>query len=196
MAVADERGASLPDLLVAAALAALVSATTLPVVAGALEHERATLAARFVAGRAEHARLESLRRNAYVAIRIRPVGDDLEIQPFVDGNGNGVLARDVERGIDPPIEPPDRLGWHVRDVTARVNQPIPDIGSGGWIETGGDPVRLGRSELLSFGPTGSCSSGTVYLAARRGPQLAVRLTGTTGRVRVLRYDAGARAWLP
>ena len=38
MAPADDRGATLPDMLAALALMALVSATTLPVVAGALDH--------------------------------------------------------------------------------------------------------------------------------------------------------------
>lgn len=196
MAVADDRGASLPDLLVAVALAVLVSATTLPVVAGALDHERATLGAQFVAARAHYARLEALRRGAFVALRIRLLADDVEVQAFVDGNGNGVLTRDVERGIDPPVEPPDRLGVHVRDVTLRVNQRVPDIGGDGWVETGSNPVRLGRSTLLSFSPTGSGTSGTLYVAARRGPQLAVRVTGPTGRVRVLRFNAGANVWQP
>ena len=45
MAPADDRGATLPDMLAALALMALVSATTLPVVAGALDHERAMLGA-------------------------------------------------------------------------------------------------------------------------------------------------------
>ena len=58
MAPASARGAALLDILPALALAALVSATTIPVVAGTLEHERAWLGANFVAARVVHAQLE------------------------------------------------------------------------------------------------------------------------------------------
>jgi len=196
VAPADDRGATLAELLAALAFAALVSATTLPVVAGALEGERATMAAQLVLVRAQWARLEALRRGASVALRVRLLGDDVELQAFVDGNGDGVRTRDVERGLDPPLQPPDTLGAHVRDVSLRINQPIPDIGGNGWLETGSDPVRLGRSALLSFSPTGSATAGTLYVAARSGPQLAVRVTGATGRLRVLHFNSGSGAWLP
>ncbi|MCC7242936.1 MAG: GspH/FimT family pseudopilin [Acidobacteria bacterium] len=196
MAPADDRGATLPDMLAALALMALVSATTLPVVAGALDHERAMLGAQFVAARTQYARLEALRRGAFVALRVTLLQDDAEVQAFVDGNGNGVLTRDIERGLDPPVEPPDRLSAHMRGVSLRVNQRVPDIGGSGWIETDSNPLRLGRTSLLSFSPTGSATAGTLYMSARRGPQLAVRVTGATGRVRVLRFNEGARLWLP
>lgn len=196
MAAADPRGASLADLLVVMGLAALVSATTLPVVAGALQYERALLGAQFVAARAQSARLEALRRGATVALRIHQLPDDVEVQTFVDGNGNGVLTREVDRGIDLPVQPPDRLRAHLNDVTLRVNQRVPDIGGEGWIESGSDPVRIGRSTLMSFSATGTATSGTLYVAAPRGPQFAVRVTGPTGRIRVLRFNAGAQAWQP
>jgi hypothetical protein len=64
------------------------------------------------------------------------------------------------------------------------------------LDAGSDPLRIGQTSLLSFSPTGSCTSGTIYVAAPAGPQLAIRIMGATGRTRVLRFDRGAGQWLP
>jgi type II secretory pathway pseudopilin PulG len=47
----------------------------------------------------------------------------------------------------------------------------------------GDPIRFGRSEILSFSPIGTSTPGTFYLAGE-GIQGAVRVT-TNARVRLL-----------
>ena len=49
----------------------------------------------------------------------------------------------------------------------------------------GDALRIGGSELLSFSPTGTATSGTLYLAGRTGLQYAVRVLGATGRIRTV-----------
>lgn len=58
-----------------------------------------------------------------------------------------------------------------------------------------DPIRFNQSDLASFGPLGTATPGTLYLTDRRSRLTAVRVTSRTGRVRVLRYDPGARTWL-
>jgi hypothetical protein len=192
----DARGVALIDALAVTALAALVSATAIPVVAGALEHERATVGAQYLLARLKQAQLEALRRGTSVAIRIDVEADDTRLQVFTDGNGNGVLADDIDRGLDPPLGPADTVATHARGVALRVNQPVPDIGGAGTLDSGSDPLRIGRSSLLSFSPTGSATAGTLYVAAVQGPQFAVRVMGSTGRVRLLRFDTGSRTWQP
>jgi hypothetical protein len=59
-----------------------------------------------------------------------------------------------------------------------------------------DPIRVGRSRMLSFSPTGTSSTGTVYLRGRGRRQLAVRVLGVTGRIRALWFDFGAGRWQP
>src|SRR5689334_24679855 len=49
-------------------------------------------------------------------------------------------------------------------------------------------LRIGNTSLLVFSPLGSSTSGTLYVAAHRGPQMAIRVFGATGRVRVLMLD--------
>ena len=55
-------------------------------------------------------------------------------------------------------------------------------------------VQFGSSTLCSFSPTGSATSGTVYITDGAGHLCAVRVYGPSGRVRLLRYDAGRRRW--
>lgn len=196
MARVDARGLALVDVLAATALSALVSATAIPVVAGAMEHERATIGAHYLAARLKQAQLEALRRATSVAVRIQAGADDTRWQVFADGNGNGVRLDDIDRGLDLPLGVEDSLAAHAGGVTLRVNQAVPDIGGEGVLETGSDPLRIGRSSLLSFSPTGSATSGTLYVAALHGTQFAVRVMGSTGRVRVLRFDSGSRGWRP
>lgn len=196
MAASSARGLALVDVLAATALSALVSATAIPVVAGALEHERATVGAHYLGAWLKQAQLEALRRGTSVAVRIVARVDDTELQMFADGNGNGVLISDIDLGIDRSLGPVERLGTRARGVALRLNQRVPEIGGSGTLETGTDPLRIGRSSLLSFSPTGSATAGTLYVGATSGPQFAVRVMGSTGRLRVLRFDTGTGTWQP
>jgi hypothetical protein len=196
VAAASDRGVALADILAATALTALVSGSNPPAVAGALEHERTRVGAHYLATVLQQTQLDALRRGTFVALRLIAGPLDTEWQAFADGNGNGVLARDIEAGIDLPLGPPDHLGVHAREVSLRLNQAVPDMSGGGMLAAGADPLRIGRSDLLSFSPTGSATAGTLYVSAPRGPQLAIRITGPTGRLRVMRFDTGAGAWRP
>jgi glutamate synthase domain-containing protein 3 len=60
---------------------------------------------------------------------------------------------------------------------------------------GSDPVRLGASNLLSFTPLGTATSGSVFVRGRDGSQFAIRVLGATGRVRVQRFVVHSRTWI-
>ena len=104
------------------------------------------------------------------------------------------LDEDIDRAIDAPLAPPEFLDDRSRDVSLRVNQRIVDVSGAGEIAPGDDPLRIGNTALLAFSPLGGATSGTLYVAAHRGPQMAIRVFGGTGRVRVLMFDAQARQW--
>lgn len=192
----DDRGAALIDIVVAAALCVVMTAIAVPVVGGTLERERTIVGTQYLAGQLQRARLDSLRRARSVAVRLEVIGDRTQWQLFADGNGNGVLQREVDRGIDPSLMPAQWLDDQVRDISLRINQAITDVGGTATILPGDDPLRIGNTALLTFSPLGSATSGTLYVAAHRGPQMAIRVFGATGRVRVLMFDAQARQWHP
>jgi hypothetical protein len=106
------------------------------------------------------------------------------------------MQADILGGIDRPVGPRDRLGVRAHGVQLRINQRVPDPGGAGWLDSGSDPLRIGPTPLVSCSPTGSLTSGTIYVASAGGPQMAVRLTGSTGRVRVLRFEPSQATWMP
>ena len=126
----------------------------------------------------------------------KSIGDRTQLRLFADGNGNGVLQRDIDRGIDLPLTPMEWLDDQARDISLRINQDVTDVAGSATLGPGDDPLRIGNTSLLTFSPVGSATSGTLYVAAHRGPQMAIRVFGATGRVRVLMFDARTRQWHP
>ncbi|MEO7132604.1 MAG: hypothetical protein ABI024_00135 [Vicinamibacterales bacterium] len=189
-------GATLSDIVVATSLIVVMVAIAVPVIGGTMERERTIVGAQYLAGQLLRARLESLKRARAVAVRLQVVGDRTQLRLFADGNGNGVLQRDIDRGVDPPLTPLSWLDDQARDISLRVNQAVTDVAGNARIAAGDDPLRIGNTALLTFSPVGSATSGTLYLAAHRGPQAAIRIFGATGRVRVLMFDARTRQWHP
>lgn len=194
--VTSARGMALVDVLAATGLSLVMAGMAVPVVGGTLERERTLVGAHYLAAAVQRARLEALKRSAVVAVRLQELDGRTSVQLFADGNGNGVLQRDIDRHFDPALTMAEWLDEHASGVSLQINQTIADVGGGGELAPGDDPVRMGNSSLVSFSPLGSATSGTLYVAARRGPQMAIRVYGATGRVRVLTFDAQARQWRP
>jgi len=192
--VHEERGYTLIDTVVTAALCTVLAGLAVPVIGGTLARERTIIGTQYLAGQMQRARLEALKRARAVAVRVELVGDRTQLRLFVDGDGDGVLQRDVDLGIDPPLTPSEFLDDRSRDVSLRINQSITDPGGGGELTPGEDPLRIGATSLLSFSPLGGATAGTLYVAARRGPQMAIRVFGGTGRIRIMTFDAQARQW--
>lgn len=190
----DHRGVALVDIVAALALSLAMAAMAAPVIGGTLDREYAIVGARHLAGQLQRARMEALKRSAAVAVWLELVGERASVRLYVDGNGNGVVQRDIDRGTDLPLAGVEWLDAHARNVSLRINQTVTDAGGSGSLEPGSDPVRIGRTALVTFSPLGSSTSGTLYVAASRGPQMAIRIYGASGRVRVLMFDARTRQW--
>ena len=192
----DCRGAALIDLVFAASLIVVMAAMATPVIGGTLDRERTIVGTRYLAGQLQRAKLEALKRSRSVAVRIELTGDRTSLRLYADGNGNGVLQKDIDKNVDTPLTPPIWLDDEAQQVSLRINQSILDVGGSSLIEPGDDPLRIGNTSLLTFSPLGGATSGTLYVAAHRGPQMAIRVFGATGRVRVLMFDAQTRQWHP
>ncbi|HEX6215870.1 MAG TPA: hypothetical protein VFZ38_13650 [Vicinamibacterales bacterium] len=190
----DDRGYTLIDTVCAAAVCTIMGAIVVPVIGGTLDRERTIIATQFVAGQLQRARLEALKRARMVAVHLVIVGERTSIQLFVDGDGDGVRQHDIDYGIDPPLAPQEFVDDRSRGMSLRINQSVVDIGGAGELAAGDDPVRIGNTALLAFSPLGSSTSGTLYIAGHRGPQMAIRVFGGTGRVRVMTFDAQTRQW--
>jgi Type II transport protein GspH len=189
----SERGAALIDVVFCCGLAGIIAAIAIPTLHATRERDAGRMAARYLAHRLQLVRIEAVRRNTMVAMRFETGAADL-LAVYVDGDGDGVLKADIDAGTDPQVTPPARLADYFAGVSLRILNDMPAPDGHGTLAAYSDPVRLGASDLLSFSPLGSATSGTIYLAARSGPQQAVRVTGATGRMRVLWFDALSGEW--
>jgi Tfp pilus assembly protein FimT len=138
-----------------------------------IQRPRAHAAARYLASRLIQARTEAVLRSATVALRLTRDPGGVSLEAFVDGNRNGVRARDIENGIDPSTGEPIRL----TDL-------FPGVALTFSTATG----------VMSFTAVGTSTSGSIYLRGADGSEYCVRVLGATARTRVLRYESASREW--
>ena len=184
-------GYTVLELLLVTSIVATLAAISVPVTAGALDEVRTAMAARYLEGRIMNARATAVRRSTRVALRFEAVGEDYRVGEYVDGNGNGVRTSEITSGVDPEVTAPALLGSRFPGITFGLHTGLPDV-DGARSETT-DGLRIGVSRILTLGPDGTASSGTLYVRGRRG-QFAVRILGATGRTRVLRFHPGTGQW--
>ena len=188
-----EAGLTILELLFALSLGAVVVAIAVPEVSHGLDEARTSAAARYVSGRLSQARMEAIKRSTRVGYRFVEDGDDFTFAPYGDGNNNGIRTPDILTGVDWRVAADDRLSWKFGAVRFGILPGVPLIDGS---SAGNDPIRLGSSNILTFSPNGTCSSGALYLHGARQAQYAVQVFGVTGRTRVFKYVRGASTWRP
>lgn len=141
-------------------------------------------------------RFLAVRHNAHVAVRFRTWADGpITYSVYRDGDGDGVLARDISRGVDPELSPPRPLGdGHAVRFGFPPGLRVRDPGDPRtWMKTE-DPVRFNQSDMASFGPLGESTPGSLYLTDGARRLVVVRVFGRTGKIRVLSYDFDVHKW--
>ncbi|HVO11045.1 MAG TPA: GspH/FimT family pseudopilin [Vicinamibacteria bacterium] len=182
------RGFSLVELLVVVAIVMLMAAVAFPMFRPMFADAHLVGAARTFCSKFRLARSIAVRRNVYTAIRFEPRGSEIWYSVYQDGNNNGVLSVDIGSGRDVRVAGPFPLTTGGADVRVAINPdtpaPPPDSGL-----LSGDPIRFGRSDIVSFSPLGTATPGTLYLAGDSA-QAAVRVVGSTARTRLLVFRGG------
>jgi hypothetical protein len=186
-------GVSLAEVMTAISVSTTVAAVAMPMFLTGLDGFRAAGAARYFAARLAMVRMEAVKRARTVAVRFEPDGNGFRFCVYVDGNRNGVRTADIADGTDWPLGDADRLNVHFRNVAFGIGASVPGV-DGEAAGADSDPIRFGRSNLLSYTPVGTSSSGTAYIRSLDGTQYAVRVLGATGRTRLLEYRPEERRW--
>ena len=183
-------GFTVVDLLIALTLTALVSALAVPLTAHTTSVAQGRQAAALVAGRIRLARVQAVATRKTTAVVFDAVGGQWQFRVCRDETGDGVRRADIAAGLD--VCPGDPVVLHQRVSKAGIawlaGVPDPDGLSGST-----SPVRFGGASMASCSPVGGCTPGTVFISAGT-EQFAVRVTGATGRTRIMRYDRGTGAW--
>lgn len=190
----DETGRSLLELLLMVALAALVSSAGL----GALRHQRTERAGREAARLLMH-ELQAVAYDARLSatdmavVLEQPETGHATLQVLTDGNGNGVKVADVAAGIDRPVGAA-RLAFAEGTARLAIARQVPTTDHGGMLTAGSAPVRFGIAPYISFSPRGTGSSGSIHISGPDGAPYAIRVLGSTGRLRLLCLNDQAFRW--
>ena len=180
------------------ALSGLLAGLAVPSLAGIWDRSRSRGATREVASTLRSARSRAIAEGRYIGVQfVRAEGGWL-YGLFADGDDDGILSADIAAGIDRRLGRWQTLasGWPGVDFGFIARDRIRKLPpSTGWMSSVVDPVQCGSSDILSFSPQGTASSGTVYISNGRGEQTAIVLYGPTARLRVYRYDTGVDEWV-
>jgi Tfp pilus assembly protein FimT len=177
-------------------LIGLFAAVATPSLFAALSRARVAAAARDLAQDFARLRSEAIATRRNTAMRLTWTSRGYTYAFYADGDGDGVRGDDIVAGRDPQI-------GGARDLRSRyegtdfglLEVAIPEVPPGpGSLAPFADPVRFGRSDIVSFSPRGTSSSGTLYVSDGRSTVVAVVLYGGTGRIRIWRFDRDRARW--
>jgi type II secretory pathway pseudopilin PulG len=187
----SSRGYSLIEVLAVFAVITTTAAAAVPLTLNSLDRSRTAGAASYVANRLMLARLAAVRRSTFVGVQFVLKTDGYWFRAYADGNDNGVLSRDIGRGIDVPVGIDQRLDQQFPGVTFGICAGVPPVVPGDPFDTS-DPIQIGPSTVMSFNPDGSSTAGTLYIRGVCPNQFAVRVLGVTARARIFHFDADGR----
>lgn len=191
---AGQSGSSFIEALAAIGIVMLLGAMAVPQLGRQRDYLSASGAARHLACVVHLTRTEAVKRGTHVGLLFQPSGQRFRFALFADGNRDGVRSGDIAGGVDRQVTEWASLDENFPRTAFGIAPGVTDPDSGGPL--GGSPLKLGGGSLLSFGPTGGATSGTVYLRGPTEQQYAVRILGVTGRSRVLRFDFRGKRWIP
>jgi len=186
------------EMVVVLALAALLLALSVPSLLGFNRRLRVDLAAHELMSVLRTARAIAVKHSANVGLKFY-IGQrgGISYVLYRDGDGDGVLSRDIEAGIDPPESLPRTLAHFGRMVHFGFppGPPPRDPGNPNRRLTNlADPIRLGNSNIASFSSLGGSTPGSLYLTDGHSELAVVRIFGRTGKVKVMRYDRELEVW--
>lgn len=177
-------GFTLVELVVVFAILFAMAAVAMPNIHASYRETALLGASRSFKDEFMKARSIAVRMNSQTAIRFEtdPGGTPV-YSTYVDGNSNGVLSADIADGVDRRIAGPFRLDAGKPGVFLGVleNAPAPPPDSG---TLSSEPIRFGRSKMVSFSTLGTATPGSLYLRTATS-MAAVRVTPGSARVRIM-----------
>ncbi len=137
----------------------------------------------------ETCRWKALNERVYAAAIVNETNNEYGMSFYLDGNSNGIRQNDILQRKDIPFRSPVRLERASGDLAPGIlNASVPEIPPKKGMLDAGDPVKFGKSNIISFSPNGDSSSGTLYLACRSQKQMyAIVLYGATARISLWKF---------
>lgn len=185
---AGERGVTLLETLIVAAIAGMLGVVAAGAVNRLLESSSTWSLAVTVKALIQEAATRAVIERQYVGLVVRQTEKGAYAQLFADGDWDGITSEDIASGKDKPLG----SRFYLKEERAYLG--IPEGATRdpeGAPLAGTDPVRFGRGDILSFSPTATATPGTLYIRDQSGKEgWAFRVAGLGGRVRAYRWWKG------
>ncbi len=176
-----ERGLSLVEVLIVVAILMTLGAIAAPTLRAYSVRSSLQAGARVFQAEFRKARSIAVRSGRQAAIRFETSAAGPVFSVYADSSWNGVLSSEIASGRDRRIAGPFALTGGAPEVRVAILPGTPAIPPDRGTLSTDDPIRFGRSDMVSFSPDGTATPGTFYLATRF-EQAAVRVAPATARV--------------
>lgn len=189
---AERVGTSFAEVIIVLGLLTMTAAAAFSGLTALREERAGREAARGLATDLRRLAHDAQRRRQTMALEFR-TGASAEWRVLADGNGNGVNDADLIAGIDLVYRDWSAVFREGRGALD-ISQDLPNADGDGTISAGSHPVRFGAVPRVTFTARGTGNSGSLYVEGPRGAPYAIRVLGTTQRVRLLCLDVGSGQW--
>ena len=188
------RGFSFLEIVVVLAIIGAIALCAVPSFATYRRRASVTSQAVQLQGIFRSLRTRAIASNRHAGVKFTQVGSEWAYSLYEDGDGDGIRSDDIASGVDRRYAGPSLLTPQFHIATIGLLPTAIRDPDGDALSPTALAVQFNRSTICSFSPTGSATPGTVYITDGAGQLFAVRVAGTSGRVRTLRYNGARRRW--
>jgi Tfp pilus assembly protein FimT len=189
-----QSGTTLIELIVVIVFIGIIAMCTMPAFANYRRQASVIAAANEMRGLLRSVRSRAIAHGHNAGVKFVKSGNNWTYSLYDDGNGNGIANADITKNIDrryfgPAVVMPSFRTASISLVPVTIRDP-----DGDKLLPTDNALQFGVSTICSFSELGSGTPGTVYISDGIRNLYAVRVYGASGKVRMLRYDAGKQKW--
>jgi prepilin-type N-terminal cleavage/methylation domain-containing protein len=190
----QQRGFSLLETLIVVAIIGMMVAMSLPSFARMRRQMALKAAAAELRTQFHLTRSRAIARNVYCGMKFLLLGGEWHFAVYEDGDGDGVRNDDITSGKDRLIARPRVVLPTSKAVTIGLLDIAIKDPDGDPLPPTKSPVAFNTSTICSFSPLGQSTPGTIYITDDRTDLYAVRVFGTSAKIRVVRYIRATGKW--
>jgi len=189
-----QQGTTLIELLVVIVIIGILVLCAVPAFANYRRQSSVMAAANEMRGMLRSVRSRAIARGRNAGVKFVKSGNDWTYTLYDDGNGNGIANADITKKIDkryfgPAVVMPSFRTASISLLPKTIKDP-----DGDKLLPTDNALQFGNSTICSFSDLGSGTAGTIYISDGVSNLFCVRVYGASGKVRILRYDAGKQKW--